>query len=290
MIRPLGDPLSPAALTSYLEGELPPDDRAKIEQALATSPEGRRRLEGLRQVHEALVARDPDLEALDLTGPIRAAIARPVAKPRPAAVPRGRWTWALLAASFAAAAVLIVARLPRPGTGGLSLAPPPEDLPVAKAAGAADEADRWAGLQVYREPRGAEAAAVPVTDVLPSGAGLLFTYTNLGPHPYDRLMIFARDASGEVRWFFPIYASAADDPTSIPIRAGAADVSLGQVVRQPLHPGPLTIHALFSRHPLHVREVEGWLARSPGAVSAGALPWADAHLIRRSASVAPEAP
>jgi len=104
--------------------------------------------------------------------------------------------------------------------------------------------------------------------------GLLFAYTNLGALPFTHLMVFAVDASGQVRWFHPAYQQAGTNPSSIAIAANA-NVPLAEVVRHPFAAGPATVQALFSRRPLHVAEVEAWLARRP--LAHDALPWPDTY-------------
>jgi hypothetical protein len=88
---------------------------------------------------------------------------------------------------------------------------------------------------------------------------LLFSYTNLGAQPFDYLMIFAKDADAEVRWFYPAYESAAENPLSIAIARGRANVPLGELVQQEVADGPLALYALFTTRPLSVLEVEAWL-------------------------------
>ena len=46
---------------------------------------------------------------------------------------------------------------------------------------------------------------------------------------------------------------------------------LAEVIRHPFAAGPLALQALFSRGPLHVAEVEAWLATRPAADAAP--PW-----------------
>jgi len=87
-------------------------------------------------------------------------------------------------------------------------------------------------------------------------------------------MIFAVDGSGQVRWFYPAYQQAGTNPASISIQANA-NVPLAEVVRHPFAAGPAAFQALFSRRPLHVEEVEAWLARQPPANSA--LPWPETY-------------
>jgi hypothetical protein len=139
-------------------------------------------------------------------------------------------------------------------------------------AGAAGAPERWAGISAYRVAGGR--APERLGGRISPDDGLLFTYTNLGPRPFTHLMIFAVDASGQVRWFHPAYQEAGTNPASIPIQTNA-NVPLAEVVSHPFAPGPAVVHALFSRRPVHVREVEAWIARRPAAH--GATPWPDTY-------------
>ena len=141
----------------------------------------------------------------------------------------------------------------------------------AKSAGrhAASAPERWAGISAYRVA-GSGAPAAARRAHVPSDDGLLFTYTNLGARPFTHLMIFAVDASGQVRWFHPAYQQAGTNPASITIEANA-NVPLAEVVRHPFAAGPATVQALFSRRPLRVDEVEAWLARRPRGQRGAAL-------------------
>jgi hypothetical protein len=69
-------------------------------------------------------------------------------------------------------------------------------------------------------------------------------------------MVFALDRTGHVYWFWPAWNAAADDPAALAIATGPAPVELAEAVRHPFPPGPLTVHALFTRRPYHVREIE----------------------------------
>ncbi len=88
------------------------------------------------------------------------------------------------------------------------------------------------------------------------------------------MMVYAVDAAGEVRWFYPAYEAAGTNPSSIAIQAGA-NVLLAEVIRHPFAAGPLTLQALFSRAPLRVSQVEAWLATRPAADAAP--PWPDVY-------------
>jgi hypothetical protein len=232
------------ALAAYLEGEVSASEAVEIEAALADRLEARQRLEQLREIRRGLARPAPELEGIDLVRAVRrAAAAAPVsARPRF----RAPYWASVLAAGALAAAVVLVAR-PRAV----------EFRAKGRAAGQDDV--RWAGLQAYRVGRSGQPERLG--DHLAAGDGLLFSYTNLGPRPFDFLMIFAVDARGEVRWFHPAYERLGVDPASISIRRAEAAVELGEVVRHDVPAGALTVHALFTRRPLHVVEVEAAIQR-----------------------------
>jgi hypothetical protein len=127
-------------------------------------------------------------------------------------------------------------------------------------------------LAIYRIPREPDNAAVPAVaetqragSVLHAGESLAFTYTNPPSIGASYVMVFARDASGRVYWFWPAWDDAATDPQSLQVPASGSPVELTEAVRHDLKPGPLTIVGLFSPKPLHVREVEGAIANGlPG--------------------------
>ena len=131
---------------------------------------------------------------------------------------------------------------------------------------------RWAGIQAYYVAAGSAPQRL-ASQHLPADAGLLFSYTNIGPRPFEFLMIFVTDARGETRWCYPAYEHAGTNPGAIRIRAGAADVPLDALSHLDVAPGPATLHALFMRRSLRVLDVEAWLdeARDRGAPP----PWPD---------------
>jgi hypothetical protein len=276
------DHLSPALLAAYVDGEVTPCETAAVARLLETSPEARVRVHDLRRIREVLETSPPELKRLDLAGRVRAAAAREAQAP-PVRWP-ARWLgFGLGAAAACAALVAVVVRRAPPvgGAGG--------DFTVKSAAvGARTDAERWAGIRVYQPPARPGGEPRPVGSVLPGDTGLLFSYNNLGPRPFTHLMIFSRDSAGDVRWFFPAYERAGSNPRSIAIAGPGADVPLGELVRQALHPGSLSLFALFTRRPLGVAEVEAWLGVVPTS-STGPLPasWGDAYLQRIVTAVAP---
>jgi hypothetical protein len=129
------------------------------------------------------------------------------------------------------------------------------------------EAAQMPSLAIYRVPRergNPEALAVGETQraggVIHAGESLAFSYVNPPSTGASYVMVFARDASGRVFWFWPAWDDAAADPQSLQIPASGSPVELTEAVRHELQPGPLTIVGLFTPKPLHVKEVEGAIA------------------------------
>jgi hypothetical protein len=242
-------------LAAYLEGEVTPSEASAIEAELAESPGTRRRLARLREIGEALATPIAEIEQVDLVVPWRRVAADPSRLPRS---PWARWRRlpGMLAVAAAIAAVAVVALRPpsateRPPTG------PSVDEFRAKSAAPGNNRERWSGIRVYRVDATGEARRLG--DRLRATDGLLFSYTNLGPAPLEHLMVFGVDAEGAVRWFYPAYDREGENPESISIKRGEADVPLPDVIRHDLAPGPLAIHAVFSDRALRVLEIEALL-------------------------------
>jgi hypothetical protein len=217
-------------LPAYFEGELPPSEAAAVEAELKKSPELRRRLERYREIAGVLGRTEPELEALDLAAAVR--------RQRPPA-PRRRWIWPVMAA--AACLALFVALRP----------------PEFRAKGAGDGS--WAGISLHRVRDG---RPVPVDGTVGSVDGVLVSYNNLGPHPYQYLMVFAVGEDGRVAWLHPGWERASEDPVSVAIQPGAA-VELRTLIHPSWAAGRVTLHALFTHQPLRVRQVEAALPRLP---------------------------
>lgn len=288
--------VSPELLVSYVDGDVTPSQAAAIERAIEESPEVRRRASELTRITTALSSSIPELESMDLAARVRAGTAEIDRQSRERArrnerpwsfSPRFRWRWrwpAAMTGLVAAGATALLLFVARPeNRAGDELAVLDEAAGMrAKSAGpgAAGAPERWAGISAYRVAGGR--APERLGGRMSSDDGLLFAYTNLGPRPFTHLMVFAVDASGQVRWFHPAYQQAGTNPASIPIQANA-NVPLAEVVSHPFAPGPATVHALFSRRPLRVQEVEAWLARRPAAN--GATPWPDSYRHTLSTSI-----
>ena len=137
--------------------------------------------------------------------------------------------------------------------------------------------DAWVRLTVHHAtPQG-------FTEVGPTiGANepLAFAYDDRATPAFTHLMVFAVDGRGRVFWYEPAFDDVAQNPTSLPISAGAHALE-GQTSHA-LEPGTLTVHAVFSRRPLDVRTVEAAVAKSrPG----DRLPLEDTGQHRRTLQV-----
>jgi hypothetical protein len=206
------------------------------------------------------------LESLDRDGEDRARerLARTI-------FPRPQRRRRLLGAGFgvvalASVATLMMFKIERPSDGFQARGGPPR-----AAAASAVEIYRIAG-DGRSERAGSSVRA---------GEALAFSFVNApsrgGAGPATHLMVFARDSAGQVYWFWPAWDDPAADPASVPIPATASPLELGESVRHPLRPGPLTFFGLFSDRALHVREIEAALAqRGPAALASfGGWVWAE---------------
>jgi len=258
-------------LAAYLEGEVTRSERRAIDAALRVDAASRKRLDELRHVRDRLSAPVPELERLDLTAGVRAALARPERK-------RDRsWLWTLGSAAALASAAGLFLRFAPP-------APASSEFRAKSASFANSESERWAGVQIHRVS--GTAGSERVRDRLAVGDGLVFAYSNLGPAPFDYLMIFAVDARGEVFWFHPAYERPGTDPSALPIEKGASETRLPELVHHDFARGPLAIYGLFARRPLRVSEVEASLERH-GSPMTWAPPWPETRLQRLRVRVDP---
>jgi len=230
-------------LSRYLRDELSEEDRAAVESQLG-DPVVSAELEFLRQTEAALSYREPWIDQTDLAPRVRTALVQGRDRPRDR-----RWAWPMAFGTMlgAAAATLFFLFIRSPEVGL-------EDHGFrAKSAGAGVAADRWVGIDLYR----------PETDTTPAKMQdldgqdeVLVGYTNLGSRPFDYLMVFAQDSTGQVFWLYPEYVDAASNPSAVAIERGASDVLLPDLVSHRFVRGPVVVRGLFLRGPLTVREVE----------------------------------
>lgn len=114
-------------------------------------------------------------------------------------------------------------------------------------------ANLWESITIYRaDARG----YFPVQDRIAANDGLAFAYLNRSAQPFDYLMIFAVDPTGEVFWYYPAYENPGQNPTSIPIRAAHTRERLPEEIHHQLKPGRLRVYAIFTRTPVTVSSVE----------------------------------
>jgi hypothetical protein len=252
-------PAEDAVLLDQL-GELKVHDSRALAEHEATCPACRQR----RAQVAALIA---DLGAVAAATPDDSAAfrARVLARltPGAAVVPlrrrlADRWRSPLLAAAAAAllvapAAVLLGGRM----------------FETVTARGGAAPAAPAAELRLVRARRMVD----PGGQTLGPGDALAVRAVNGGARPVY-LMAFARDAAGEVHWFYPDYRDPGTDPPALAIDAHSPWRVLPDLVL-PERPaaGPLRlVTALFSAPPT-VKQIEQRLAGAPaGAALAPLLP------------------
>jgi len=229
-----------AELLQYVEGELTVTQAQKLEAELAQSPALRGELAHVRQLTADLGDVVPGLDGVDLVPELHRLTGAPA--------PRPRRRWAMAGVALAAAAGLAVGVVSWQQRSSAEF----------QVRGSGDAAAKWVGLEVFQHDHS------PLGEVLHPSQGIAFVYRNTGPHPFSHLMVFARDASGRVFWFYPEWTDARADPVSIPVGASDGAIELRELVSHPYQPGGLTLHALFTRRPLHVSEVEALLKEPRG--------------------------
>jgi len=112
--------------------------------------------------------------------------------------------------------------------------------------------DRSASIQVYRADAagGSEVAG----DVIRPGDELAFSYVNGAAYPY--LAVCAIDEHGHVYWYHPEWTSPDANPESIAIGGGLETHEIPAAISHDLDGATLRIVAVFSRQPIHVRDLE----------------------------------
>lgn len=256
----VAQPLSSELLAAYLEGEVTRHEAAHIEGALESCATSRRHLEELRQIRQALAAPAPEIESLDLVAAVRN---KAQTQTPPTRLRRRTPTFSALAIAAGVAALAFgVAVLPE----NLPSAGSPEFR--AKAASDTTLQDRWTGIRIHRVV--AHKTPERVTDSLDRNDALLFSYTNLGPDPFEYLMIFAVGADRRVHWFYPAYETASEDPRSIDIEPGSAQ--LADAIEHDYSAGRLEVYALFSHQPEQVSRIETWFSQRAQPLEAAPMP------------------
>lgn len=228
-------------LFQYLAGEVSRERAAELDRWGASAP-ARARLLELRALTETL-ERLPETTT-DLVPAIDAALD----------VRRRRRTFTFAATLAAAAALVLFVQL-RP-------------QPDSRIKGSPSTANSWAGVELYRlTPSGTPARLV---ESMAPTDGVLVAYTNGGGAPFSHLMVFGVSSSGSVHWYYPAWLDPKTDPASVAIVPTNTALELPDKVAHDLPRGRFVIHALFSRRPLLVSEVERLLTSAPGT-----LPLAD---------------
>jgi hypothetical protein len=204
----------------------------ETELQVADSKAAQERLASLRQMIDELRRPPAWAASTDLTAAVRARAAAPIEPARH----RARW--------FAGGALVAAA-----AAGLIAFVAIDREEPGIRVKGGAADPDRWVGVKLHT------GSGAPVGGSVPRGE-LRVSYTNLGPEPYSHLMVFAVDAAGEVRWFYPAWTDPAADPVAIAIEPGAAETALPDLIEHQLAPGRLVLCGLFLRRAVSVTEVE----------------------------------
>lgn len=92
-------------LAAYLEGEVDALQAAAIEAELVAYPDARRRLDGLREIRDALAVPVPEVANVDMVASVRRAIAAPTRAAMPRPILLG---WRLLSVAAAAAGMAVI--------------------------------------------------------------------------------------------------------------------------------------------------------------------------------------
>ncbi len=256
--RGRGGELSSAQLVRYVQGEMTRSESEEAERLIADSRRAQERVAELHAMMEEL-RRPPEWAAsVDLVAEVGARAARGDAAAQTQKTGR-RWAAGGAVAVIAASAAIALVARPDPGSepGGASATGAMQPGALRPKGAAAGDPDRWVGIQLARA-RGDATEAVAAGARLEAGE-LQVSYTNLGPQPYAFLMVFAVDASREVRWLYPAHERAGTDPAAIPIAAGVADLVLPDLIEHDFARGRLVVCGLFLRQALRVGQIEAAL-------------------------------
>ncbi len=227
----------------YLEGELTQSRAAELERHALTCEACAAARDETRALFDDLFDVPPRLLETDLVAGVLARIEAPPVRRAP------RWIFAPLVPLAAAAAIAFAFVIPWGDAA--------EEFRAKSTSPAAHAADDWVGLTAFAVEPGRPPQ--PIDGALAPDQALAFAYRNIGPRPFDHLMVFGVSEGGEVYWYYPAYDDASTDPASVPVRAGAFD--LPDRVTHALPTGPLHVYGLFTREPRTVRAIEA-LVRS----------------------------
>lgn len=239
-----------AELLSFVDLDLPPEKLQSVERHLALCSSCSREVAELRELVACVRAPVPGL-ALDVAGHVELVMKRLDASslPRAAAERRdgvGRRGWALWGGFAVAAAALALFFAHHTGR--------PADEFAARGGNGESSLSRDIGVQLYRQAAALE--RLPSGSKIRGNAALTAGLRNLGKRP-AHLLLFAVDAQRNVHWIAPEYTHAGTDPQAVRIAPGSAERLLpSAVIFDDLAPGPLWVHAVLSREPRRVSEVE----------------------------------
>ena len=169
-----------------------------------------------------------------------------LARPRRA---RQRWAGLVLGLAAASAVLALLWQAPpEPGGGNAGSMAIREPAPRG---GGIEDADQ--ALYIYRIAPGAAPQPVLGGAIRPDDE-LAFAYRNR--RGWTHLLVWATDDAQRVYWYHPGWTDPAATPAAIAIEGTSDRRELPEAVAQPLLPGRLAIHALFTDEPIDVRAIE----------------------------------
>jgi hypothetical protein len=179
---------------------------------------------------------------------LQRAVGKLAADPAPR---RSRWLTFAIPAAAALAVVAVVRPLVRT-----------DDHSGIRARGPAHAAVALVGrppeLLIFRVGPGGHSE--PLGGTVHRSDELAFGYRSEGTAE-RRLLVFARDSSGQIYWYHPAWTDPADNPEAVAILPEAGVHELPAAVVQPLPEGTVEICSLFTARPWRVREAEAAIAR-----------------------------
>jgi hypothetical protein len=143
--------------------------------------------------------------------------------------------------------------------------------------------DRGSDVSAFRT--NGPGAPAPALDRIHVQDELAFAYRNGGG--WTHMMVFARNPSGSVFWFYPQWTDPAADPVGVELAASPGTHELSAAVKHDLAAGKLVFCAVMSRQPLSVHQVERALDAHKNAPPAEALANGDRVVTCRNVEVAP---
>jgi hypothetical protein len=167
--------------------------------------------------------------------------------------PAAGWVWATRLAAAGAAALLMVAVLPRVldrGPHGRATS----DFTARGLSPAASPRPESSGTGVTFHRIAAGAAPAPLGDDLDAADELVLSYRNAAARA--RLLVFGIDEHRHVFWYLPRWTDPAAEPQAAPIEQGAGVHEVRTAVSHALDGQVLTLMSVFTDRAWTVKEVE----------------------------------